>query len=95
MSARIAVKGQNSTATPRMPRRRPAPATGDVLVSRPTARADIYEISVVATRAYNVAWRYQDAMQKARELAKGLRVDGWFTCDHTHFVRIVKHRMLD
>jgi hypothetical protein len=92
MSAHIAVKGQNSNAIHLMPRPRPAPTTGDVLVSRPTARADIYELSIVPTRGYNVAARYQDAMQKARELAQGLGVDGWYTCDQTHYLQIARHR---
>ena len=44
--------------------RRPAPKSGDVLVSRPTARADVYAISVIPSEARIVAARYQDAMEK-------------------------------
>ena len=69
------------------------PATGDVLASRPTARADVYAISrfpstaVVAVRA-----RYTDAIETVREMARRLGVNGWFTCDHTHWVQVATHR---
>jgi hypothetical protein len=68
------------------------PQPGDVLASRPTARADIYEISVVPTKADLVDMRYDDAMKKVRELARVRAVDGWYTCDHTHFAQIASHR---
>jgi hypothetical protein len=70
----------------------PLPKSGDVLVSRPTARADAYAISVIPTQGYIVAVRYEDAVEIGRELARGLVVDGWYTCDHTHSVRIARHR---
>jgi hypothetical protein len=70
----------------------PAIASGDVLVSRPTARADVYDISVIAGGARISCARYEDGMETGRELARELLVDGWFTCDHTHFVRIARHR---
>ena len=89
--SRIAVEGQSPLTVSPMPRR-PAPKSGDVLVSRPTARADVYTISVIPSEARIVAARYQDAMEKADELARGLVVDGWYTCDHTHFARIARHR---
>ena len=47
----VAVRGENSKDISGMPSRRPFPQSGDVLASRPTARADIYEISVVPTKA--------------------------------------------
>ncbi len=62
--------------------------SGDVLVSRPTARADVYAISVVPAVAHISRVRYQDGIEAGRQLARELGVDGWFTCDHTHFVRI-------
>jgi hypothetical protein len=70
----------------------PVMKPGDVLVSRPTARADVYDISVVPAvpRVSNV--RYEDGMETGRQLARELAVDGWFTCDHTHVVPIAKHR---
>ena len=87
----IAVEGQHPMTVSRMPRQ-PAPTSGDVLVSRPTARADVYAISVIPSEARIVAARYQDAMEKVDELARGLAVDGWYTCDHIHFARIARHR---
>jgi hypothetical protein len=68
------------------------PQSGDVLVSRPTARADIYDISVIPLPAHIVAVRYDDALEIGRELARGLVVDGWYTCDHTHSAGIARHR---
>ena len=88
---RTAVEGERPMTVSRIPRR-PAPRSGDVLVSRPTARADVYAISVIPSEARIVAARYQDAMEKVDELARGLAVDGWYTCDHTHFARIARHR---
>ena len=88
---RIAVEAQSPVTVSPMPRR-PAPKSGDVLVSRPTARADVYAISVIPSAARIVAARYQDAMEKVDELARVLAVDGWYTCDHTHFARVARHR---
>ena len=88
---RIAGEGQSQMTVSPMPRR-PAPQSGDVLVSRPTARADVYAISVIPSKARIVAARYQDAMEQVDELARRLAVDGWYTCDHTHFARIARHR---
>jgi hypothetical protein len=85
------VERQSPLTVSPMPRR-PTPKSGDVLVSRPTARADAYAISVIPGEARIVAARYQDAMEKVDELARGLAVDGWYTCDHTHFARIARHR---
>jgi hypothetical protein len=95
MSARepdVAVRGENSKRASGMPSRGQFPQPGDVLASRPTARADIYEISVVPTKADLVAMRYDDAMERVRQLARVLSVDGWYTPDHTHFARIASHR---
>jgi hypothetical protein len=88
----VAVRGENSKQTSGMPSRRPFPQAGDVLASRPTARADIYAISVVPTKAKLVPMRYDAAIERVRELARALSVDGWYTCDHTHFARIASHR---
>jgi len=88
---RMAVEGQGPMTVSPMPRR-PTPKSGDVLAARPTARADVYTISVIPSEARIVAGRYQDAMEKVDELARGLAVDGWYTCDHTHFARIARHR---
>ena len=68
------------------------PEPGDVLASRPTARADLYLISIVPEAARRTARRYQDAVDVVRELARKRRVDGWFTCNHTHYAPIAHHR---
>jgi hypothetical protein len=88
---RIAREEQTTMTVLPIPRRS-ALKSGDVLVSRPTARADVYAISVIPGKAHIVAARYQDAMEKAEELARGQAVDGWYTCDQTHFARIARHR---
>jgi hypothetical protein len=87
-----AVREETSHRASGMPSRRQYPQPGDVLASRPTARADIYQISVVPTTADLVAMRYDDAMERVRRLARVRAVDGWYTCDHTHFARIASYR---
>jgi hypothetical protein len=74
------------------PQFRAIPKAGDVLASRPTARADLYAISIVPAAAHVTARRYSEAMEKVRELARGSRVDGWFTCNHTDYTRVASHR---
>jgi hypothetical protein len=69
-----------------------APNDGDVLASRRTARADFYTISIVPGTGHIHAGRYSEAIDKVQELAERLGVDGWFTCDHTHFARVAMHR---
>jgi hypothetical protein len=71
---------------------RSAPYDGDVLASRRTARADFYTISIVPDKGHVRVGRYSEAIGKVRELAERLGVDGWFTCDHTHFARVAMHR---
>jgi hypothetical protein len=70
----------------------PVLRSGDVLVSRPTARADVYAISVAPGVAHTSNTRYEEGIKTGRQLAYELGVDGWFTCDHIHFVRIARHR---
>jgi hypothetical protein len=91
---RSSTKPNDDTAVtePRAPRP-PVIIPGDVLVSRSTARADVYDISVVPRDAHIGKTRYQDAMDAGRLLARGLAVDGWFSCDHTHYVRIATFRI--
>jgi hypothetical protein len=74
---------------------RRAPRTGDVLASGRSARADIHEISVVPAEPGTVVARYADAIEKVRELARGLGVDGWYTSDYTHYVRVAMYRVQD
>ena len=62
--------------------------SGDVLVSRPSARADVYDISVVSEASHTSKTRYEEAMDTGRELARALAVNGWFTCDQTHYLRL-------
>jgi hypothetical protein len=66
--------------------------SGDVLVSRPTARADVYDISVAGGATHISNAGYEDGLAAGRQLARGLAVDGWFTSDHTHFLRIASYR---
>lgn len=73
--------------------RRTTPAAGDVLASRRSARADVYAISIVPAERRTVAPRYSDAIRTVRELARQLRVDGWFTGDQTHYARIASYRV--
>lgn len=91
--------GLNNTATNNKPknasgvsRKWLAPRPGDVLASGRSARADIHEISVVPGEPDTVVARYPDAIEKVRELARRLRVDGWYTSDHTHYARVAAYR---
>jgi hypothetical protein len=69
------------------------PATCDVLASKPTARADVYAISLFPSPAVVVEMaHYADAIEKVREMARSMGVDGWFTCDHTHYAQVAKYR---
>jgi hypothetical protein len=59
-----------------------------VLVSRPSGRADVYDISVVPAAPHTSRKGYEEAMNTGRQLARTLAVDGWFTCDQTHYLRL-------
>jgi hypothetical protein len=71
---------------------RSVPQAGDVLASARTARADVYTISILPAAAHLTATRHAEALEKVRELARGLDVDGWFTCNHTHYARVASFR---
>jgi hypothetical protein len=71
---------------------RSGPVPGDVLVSEPTARADVYAISVVPGPVLIVAGRYPEAIEKVRHLARERGVDGWYTGDHTHYAQVAQFR---
>ena len=73
--------------------RRPAPQEGDVLASRPTARADCFAISVVPAVTHAVARCYDEAIATITKLAREHAVDAWYTCNHTHFLRVAHHRL--
>ena len=68
------------------------PVSGDLLIARRAARADVYAISVVPTAALLTSVRYPEAIEVVSELARRREVDAWYTCDHTHFVPIARHR---
>ena len=87
-----AVNDRPSSEASSARRFRSAPNDGDVLASRRTARADFYTISIVPDTGHIRAGRYSEAIGKVQELAERLGVDGWFTCDHTHFARVAMHR---
>jgi hypothetical protein len=72
--------------------RRPFPEQGDLIVSRRTARADVYSISVIPDQAHLTTVRFEEAIHTVEELAGRRAVDGWYTCDHTHFIQIARYR---
>ena len=78
---------------PRESDRRSGPAPGDVLTSERSARADVYEISIVPADSRAVVSRYSEAIETVRALAQELRVDGWFTSDQTHYARVASYRI--
>jgi hypothetical protein len=88
----IAVEEQLPETTASKPYVRSVPQTGDVLASARSARADVYTISIVPAAAHLSATRHAEALEKIRELANGLGVDGWFTCNHTHYARVARFR---
>ena len=72
---------------------RASPNRGDLLVSRRSARADAYQISVVSQSVHSVATSYQEALKKVSDLARVMGVDAWFTCDHRHYAKVARHRL--
>ena len=71
---------------------RRAPQAGDILASERSARADVFSISIIPTDSDVTVTRYPEAIERVRELARIQRVDGWYTCDHTHYARIASYR---
>jgi hypothetical protein len=59
-----------------------------------SARADIHAISIVPAEAHTIVARYAEAIEKVRELARSLGVDGWYTSDQTHYSRVPSYRFL-
>jgi hypothetical protein len=68
------------------------PQPGDVVASRTTARSDDYAISILPDAAYAVSAHYAEAIATVCQRASLLKVDGWYTADHTHFVRVASCR---
>lgn len=71
---------------------RPRPQAGDVLAAKRSARADVYTISIVSGADDGRVSRYPEAIDRVSELARELLVDGWFTCNHTHYARVATFR---
>ena len=71
---------------------RSTPQAGDILASERTARADVFTISIIPAGSEIALRRYSAAIECVRELARARRVDGWYTCDHTHYARVASHR---
>jgi len=84
--------GEETVTRPTSVAWRSAPQAGDILGSGRTARADVYSVSVVATAGETAEQRYSDAIGRVQRLARARRVDGWFTSDHTHYVRVASYR---
>ena len=72
--------------------RRNAPQAGDILASERSARADVFSINIISHDSEVIVARYSEAIDRARELARARRVDGWYTCDHIHYARIASYR---
>jgi hypothetical protein len=89
----IALGNNTSNNGSARPNRRSAPRPGDVLASEPTARADVYAISVVPAAAHMILGRYPEAIQKIREIARQQGVDGWYTADQTHYLKVAGYRV--
>jgi len=68
------------------------PQRGDVVASRRTARDDVYAINMMPATSHAVAGDYDHALDIVRRLARLHAVDGWYTCDHTHFLRVAHYR---
>jgi hypothetical protein len=88
----IDLEGPGSETTASQPFVRSVPQAGDVLASARSARADVYTISVVPAAGHLSATRHAEALERVRELARGQDVDGWLTCDHTHYARVASFR---
>jgi len=63
-------------------------SAGDVLVSRWSARADLYEISMVPALACMKCTRYEEGIDAGPARASIGGVGAWFTCNHTHFLHL-------
>jgi hypothetical protein len=68
------------------------PRPGDVLASRCSARSDVYAISVIPGPTQVVGGVHDQALETVRRFAQLHAVNGWYTCDHTHFVCVARHR---
>lgn len=92
MQSVIALDEPPSTNRVSGPAMRTVPRAGDVLASKRSARADVYAIRIVSGADDRRVTRHPEAIDRVRELARELRVDGWFTCNHTHYARVAHFR---
>jgi len=88
----VALESGDSEAASPVPSPYSGPSAGDVLVSERSARADVFAISLVPAEDHLIVPRYSDAIERLHELARRLRVDGWFTSDQTHYARVASYR---
>jgi hypothetical protein len=72
--------------------RRQRPQAGDILASERTARADVFAISTIPADSAVTVTRYSAAIARVQELARARSVDGWYTCDQTHYARVASYR---
>ncbi len=72
--------------------RRTRPQAGDVLVCERSARADVFSISIIPGHSEVIVGRYPEALECVQALARTRQVDGWYTCDQTHYARIASYR---
>ena len=91
-AAVIATNDDRLAKSTRFDAARPAPQAGDILASERTARADVFVISTSPADSAITVTRYSAAIERVQELARARRVDGWYTCDHTHYARVASHR---
>lgn len=71
---------------------RPVPQAGDVLASKRSARADVFTIRIVSGADDERVKCYKEAIDRVLELARELQVDGWYTCNQTHYARVADFR---
>ena len=88
----IATNDDHLPKTPRFEAPRSAPQAGDILASERSARADVFAIRIIPTDSDITVTRYSAAIERVQELARARRVDGWYTCDQTHYARVASHR---
>ena len=87
-----AIATHNNLQKPPPDARRSAPQAGDILASERSARADVFTVSIVPTGSDVTVTRYSAAIERVQELARTRRVDGWYTCDQTHYARVASYR---
>jgi hypothetical protein len=77
--------------TPAAMELRAAPTSGDVLISKLSARVE-HQVAIVPAQTGPVCPNETLAIAAATQLALERQVDAWLTQDHTHYVRIACQR---